>query len=115
MERNWDIIRAVLLDEENSTEETGKELEKYSVQDIRYNARLLIEEGYLKGHINRNHVAKVIGICTLELTWSEHDLLDSMRGEKTWYKIKNYAKEKGVGLTFDTISHIFLKVVDLMI
>ena len=40
------------------------------------------------------------------LRWEGHELLDSMRGDTTWNRIKATAREKSVDLTVDTIKMI---------
>ncbi len=40
------------------------------------------------------------------MTWEGHELLDSIRGDTAWNRIKSVAKEKGVDLTVDAIKMI---------
>jgi hypothetical protein len=46
-----------------------------------------------------------------QLTWRGHEFLDTIRVKSTWDKIKNVAKEKGVGLTIESITKIASAVV----
>lgn len=42
-------------------------------------------------------------IVALSLTWSGHELLDSIRQDSTWAYVKRTAIQKGVDLTFDAV------------
>lgn len=41
-----------------------------------------------------------------------HDLLETIRTDTIWNKIKNISKDKGVELTFDTIKRFSILALD---
>ena len=105
MQRNWDVIRAILARIE---EQPDADLELYPhnfppIDEARvvYHARLLHSAGLITGQV-------VDGIGTLSfiatgLTWQGHELLDAMRSNTVWHKIKEVSRQKGIVLSFDAI------------
>jgi len=65
---------------------------------------LLIDNGYVDGvSLDRAGDNFFYRLDDPRLTMDGHDLLDTMRSEPLWDKIKSTAKTKGIELTFDTI------------
>jgi len=67
---------------------------------------MLLEEGrFIEGRIHKSHTGdgRIAHAQALRLTWEGHELLDKIRSETMWNKIKTLAKEKGLELTFDTV------------
>ena len=40
---------------------------------------------------------------TADNTWDGHELLDTLRDQNVWNRIKEISKEKGVDITFESI------------
>lgn len=110
MERNWDIIRLLLMQIEKSSPEIESNLSKYDEENIKYNAKLLIESGYMEGKLIKTLGQYESGVATVmmqNLTMEGHDLLDSMRKPQIWEKMKETAMNKGIDITFDTVKMLF--------
>jgi Hypothetical protein (DUF2513) len=105
MQRNWDVIRAILvrIEEEQSTDSELYPQDFPPIDEVRaaYHARLLHSAGLITGQV-------VDGIGTSSfiatgLTWQGHELLDAMRSKTVWNKIKEVSRQKGIELSFDAI------------
>lgn len=88
MRRNWDLIREVLIEHE-SLEPGG--LLSYSAwvpgeEEKAAHARLLADAGFLTNPSG--------GFRTL--TWSGHELLDSIRNDTVWNKVKDRLADKAL-------------------
>ncbi|MFA7351674.1 MAG: YjcQ family protein [Methylotenera sp.] len=124
MKRDWDLIRKQLTDveEENdlfselpdepkwtdqAEEVFVNQLNEYQAIESRIfgHFELLVDNGYIDGlQIIRSADGLFhYGLHCPRLTMSGHDLLDTMRSNTIWEKIKNTAKIKGIELTFDAI------------
>ena len=118
MVKNWDIIRAILLRLESSetanTALNANDVPNYSEQAVAYNMRLLSEAGYIKADIDESnfgdgHIALALAS---RLTNSGHELLDTIRAESVWGKVKDTFKTKGVEMTFDLVIAVGKKVAE---
>lgn len=107
MKRDWDLIRDVLIEVEA--------LNPARFEDIRYGplrqsdnvakdsqAVLLWKAGFIEG-VDASSMDLGDSVIAQELTWSGHELLDTIRSKPVWEKIKSTAQEKGIELTFDTV------------
>lgn len=66
---------------------------------------MLEEGGYLKG-VRYKTLDDGKYLNKPELTMLGADLLASIRPQATWDKIKGIAKERGVGIAFDTVKSL---------
>jgi len=109
MKRDWEIIRAILLRLESaSTPNTylnAEAIEEFPTQAVAYNMRLLSQAGFIKARILETSTGSgEIGAALAQhLTNSGHELLDTMRSDTVWSKIKDTFKSKGVEMTFDLV------------
>lgn len=118
MKRDWVIIRQILLRlEEADTPNTfvrAWDLDTFDEQEVAYNIRLLKEAGYIDaiylesktgdGHIN-NAMAK-------RLTIAGHELLDTIRSDTIWAKIKDAFRTKGVDMSFDLVLSVGKRIAE---
>lgn len=105
MQRDWDFVRELLTDIEGEVDTFKKhnntELEEKYVQHV----RMLEQAGFIKGLIAKKAIG---GQWTFtqndpHLTWDGHDLLNTLRSQTVWEKIKERSKETGIDLTTDSI------------
>lgn len=105
MKRNWDTIRRILIKAEalptaDSVLESDQ-VDFIDPQAAAYHMRLIIEAGLAAGHVRQASGPPSAHIeC---LTWEGHELLDSLRRETVWNRIKELAREKGMDLSLDAI------------
>ena len=107
MKRDFDLIREILLkvEEKNFKSSLRKiNIYNYSKDDIEYNVKLLIDNDFLEGTVAYTSSGLLLSIGNM--TYQGHDLLDSMRDKNFFDKVKEYAKEKSVPLTLDTIKAV---------
>ncbi|MGC1329797.1 DUF2513 domain-containing protein [Pseudomonas sp.] len=106
MKRNWDLIREVLIEIE--------ELNPAELEAIQYGpaslsdepekdsqAVLLWKAGFLEGADASSFDGDVV--IARELSWSGHELLDTIRSKAVWERIKSTAQAKGLELTFESV------------
>lgn len=106
MKRNWDTIRDVLIEVEaldNARHENiqyGPASESDEPQKDAHGV-LLWKAGFIEGI----DASDMDGDAVLAqgLTWTGHDLLETIRSKAVWERIKATAKDKGIELTFDAV------------
>jgi len=118
MVKNWDIIREILLRLESSetanTTLNANDIPDYPEQEVAYNMRLLSEEGCIKANILESNSGSghIAAAFARRLTNSGHELLDTMRNESVWGKVKDTFKTKGVEMTFALVLSVGKKVAE---
>ncbi len=105
MQRDWDLIRQILLATEAT--ETNLKVGFEAIDDcteeaFRYNTALLSEAGLVHAMILPRIQTTVVD----SLTWKGHEFLDGIRNEMTWANIKIVANEKSIALSFASIKAI---------
>lgn len=108
MKRDWDVIRKVLIKVEEGTGEKEVSSEDFPEPDraiVAYNMWLLIEAGLVEGG-GRDATMGAPFAFVHRMRWEGHELLDAMRGDTAWNRIKATAKEKSIDLTVDAIKTI---------
>ena len=114
MKRNWDVIRKIMVKlEEIPTE--GAQLDSDAVhgvdeETVFYHMRMMIEAGLAVGSC-----PEMLGRCSgclFRLTWDGHELLDKIRRDTVWNKIKETAKTKSIDLSADVVKAIAKTVMD---
>lgn len=116
MKRDWDIIRAILLELETSatarTSLSMDAIEGLDAQEVAYNMQLLHEAGYIEASILNSNSGdgKINAALAKRLTNKGHDLLDSIRSETIWRKVKETFISKGVDMTFDLVISVGKKI-----
>ena len=95
MKRNVDLIRLLLLLEENDPAAKREFLEKYPRTDsndylVSHHVALLIDAGLVEGTISYDRFRTPVAYDMIRLTWAGHELLELIRNETIW----EHAKEK---------------------
>ncbi|MCW3540495.1 DUF2513 domain-containing protein [Burkholderia cenocepacia] len=124
MKRDWDLLRKQLTDIEEEHDVladipvrpkwTDQSEQEFIRQDTEYRAvearilghlELLIDNGFVDGlKVTRGLDGNfMVSRFSPRLTMTGHDLLDTMRSQPVWEKIKVTAQAKGIELTFDAI------------
>lgn len=106
MKRDMDLIRFVLL-EARSGNPNG-EIYGYDDDDLKYHRKLAIEFGLLEGKVQDNHTDKTnipAAVFVKDLTWTGHDLLDSIESDTNWFKVKSFLLESGKTITIEAIKN----------
>jgi hypothetical protein len=116
MQRNMDLIRAILLDIEATQVPPGgflgfssdgtSPVEGYTAADCLYNLRTAIDGGLVRAGKDHGMMIAVHG-----LTWKGHDFLDQVRDPEIWRITKEGASKAG-GFSLDLLAALakgFLK------
>lgn len=108
LQRDWDLIRALLRGAEALP--PGQPLFAGKIQGwdqalINPHIKLLDEADHIQGQeATPIHPAAVLGI-----SMRGYELLDAMRNDTVWARIKSTAKEKSIDLSFEAIGALVLK------
>lgn len=91
MERDLDLIRAILLELEKSPFRAGwaeLEIEGYTPEQIAYHVLILAEGGFIEAEQVTTHDDPWPDVRPVRLTWQGHDFLDAVRNQTIWNKVK---------------------------
>ena len=101
MKRDWDCIRAILVALEDKAEASGdmppNAVEGFDRENVSYNMKIMIQAGLIEGI----HKGELSGARAM--TWEGHELLDKIRSEKLWNRIKTMARQQGIALSFQAV------------
>jgi len=107
MERDMDLVRALLLEIEKQSDGErwldNIEIDGYSRQQITYHLKLLWEAGLVDANDKTTTLKSGLSIVATGLTWEGHEFLDASRNEGNWNKAKNFLSNKVGTLTFEGI------------
>lgn len=121
MTRNWEAIREILLRLESTSTPNAsvnaKSFDGFSEQDVAYNMRLLSEAGYIQAKIMSSSAGdgQINLALAIRLTNSGHDLLDTMRNESVWSKVKERFASNGIEMSFDLVVSVGKKIIEAML
>lgn len=113
MKRDWDIIRAVLLRLEedsraNPVVNANSFGPAYAEQEVAYNMRLMDEMGLIAAKIqeSRSGDGAIRVALARSMTHRGHDVLDSIRNETIWHRVKDTFKKKGLDMTVELVIEV---------
>ena len=121
MTRNWEIIRAILLRLESTntpnTNVNANSFDGLPEHEVAYNMRLLSEAGYIEANIVDSHSGNgnIDVALAHRITNTGHDLLDTIRNESVWKKVKEKFTSNGLDMTFDLVMGVGKKIVEAML
>lgn len=128
MQLNYECIRALLLYFEKNLKlkhnglpeglkirhiDFANELPSFSLDDIYYSIRKLIEANYIR--VRNKNVAPRVMIVD-EITIEGHEFLEASKNETIWKKALEFVKSKGGGIALDVLKQLLVKFsVDLFL
>lgn len=121
MTRNWEIIREVLLRLESintpNAYVNANSFDGLPEQEVAYNMRLLSEAGYIDARImaSSSGDGKINAALAIRLTNAGHDLLDTMRNDSVWNKVKEKFTSNGIEMTFDLVVSVGKKIIEAVL
>ena len=121
MVRNWEIIREILLRLETANTPNAylnaNNFNGLPEQEVAYNMQLLSEAGYIEAKIMNSSSGdgKINVVLAKRLTNAGHDLLDTMRNESVWNKVKEKFTSSGIDMTFDLVVSVGKKIFETML
>lgn len=118
MQRNWELIRKILLKLEQQAEACGQvsdeDFHGFSSEQAAYHINLLQEAGLINARCTRFLNGGMVCVAQ-SLTWEGHEFLDKIRNDGVWNQVKTNIKGKGLDLTFDAIRIVAGKVIEAML
>jgi len=121
MTRNWEIIRDILLRLESANTPNAyvnaKCFDGLPEQEVAYNMRLLHDAGCIEAKIMNSSSGdgKINAALAIRLKNTGHDLLDTMRNESVWHKVKEKFTSSGIDMTIDLAVSVGKKIVEAML
>lgn len=107
MKRDWDCIRAILVTLEENEDPTGfaqpNAVSGFDAEAVSYNMKLLIEADLIEGIVHKRGPMHCVA---RSMTWEGHELLDKMRSEKLWNRIKKLSRDQAIPLSFQAIKFL---------
>jgi hypothetical protein len=101
MQRDWNLVRLLLLQIESGEKPEG--IDKYPDEQILYHCELLEESDLAIISMTYGETGEAIGARMQRLTWNGHDLLDSIRNETIWNRTQAMVKEATTTATADML------------
>lgn len=118
MQRNWDLIRQILLQLEAQPTQEGRlapgDVPGYDWQAVSYHIRLLGEAGLAEVQCQEG-LGQPPFCVARRLTWAGHELLDQIRARSGWQRIQTYARERGIDLSLEAVRLIATTVLKQII
>ncbi len=104
MKRDLGLVRRILIRCEEASANQWLESHHFDLGvtslELGEHVELMIDAGLLDGEMTGTHDDHA-SFFIRKITWIGHDFLDASRDSKTWSKLLDMAKEKGISLTFD--------------
>ncbi|MDP1523823.1 MAG: DUF2513 domain-containing protein [Methylotenera sp.] len=121
MTRDWEVIREILLKLEActtaNTNLNAKTINGFPEQAVAYNMRLLSEAGFIEAKImsSSSGDGKINAALATRLTNSGHDLLDTIRNDSVWGKVKEKFVSSGIDMTFELVTSVGKRIMEAML
>ena len=113
MQRDPELIRALMLLLETASKRvTGHEpVPGYSADQVAYHLALLLKDGYAEGPEPRysstgGDPTIPRGVMVDRLTTRGHDLIDTLRQDSVWQKVKGRLASVGGGVSLEMLSQL---------
>ena len=107
MERNWDLVRRILIEMEKRKEFEylkSNEIKDFPENLVSYHMEIMQEAGLIEARFSMSF--NLMEATALRLTWQGHEFLDSIRADTVWKQVKETALQKGIALTFDLVGRV---------
>lgn len=109
MQRNWEVVRAILVALESQPEADGQitpdRFPPHAPEVVSYHIHLLAQAGLVAAEDFSTNTTPFYFVAS-RLTWAGHELLDAIRREAAWSRIKKTARDKGLDLSFEAIKQL---------
>lgn len=112
MKRDWEVIREILTRlEESQTPNASLTLKGFPERDeqlVGYQLMLLKDAGCVECVIHSSNAGdgRILAAMIKRLTNSGHDLLQTIRNDTLWNKIKSTFAEKGLEMTIESVQSL---------
>ena len=107
MKRDWELIRKILVELETLGDTKSylfpDAVKPYDTQIVSYHIRILGEAGLIQVNHPRGLEVDEWVFIAERLTWQGHDLLDNIREQNMWNKVRRIIREKGIEISVEAI------------
>lgn len=108
MQRDWNIIRAILqqLEEQQSYGDVlrPESIKGYDVEVVSYHMDILDQAGIINAKCQSARSRKRSIFClAMNLTWEGHELLDSIKSNGAWNRLQKLLREKSIDLSYQAV------------
>ena len=104
MTRDWNLIRFLLALISDKPTLTGvihpRDVAGYDAELVSYHLGILLQAGLIEGS-TQGHPSPLT--VARSLTWEGPELLDLLRSETVWNRVRTLAREKGLTLTLEAV------------
>jgi len=106
MRRDWDLLRRIMLQVEELPDSRSllfsDGIRGVDAEAAFYHMRLLIEAGLAEGDC-QGCVGSANDGTLCRLTWQGHELLDHIRRDTIWNRVKETVRKKSLDLSLEVI------------
>ena len=109
MKRDMDLVREILFEVESWPSDGSRSevlIGERNPGEVEEHVRIMIAAGLLHG----DELA-FRQVLVDRLSWAGHDFLDAARNSETWERAKGTFAEKGIGMPFDALKSLLVKLV----
>jgi len=116
MQRDWDLIRALMLRAENL--ETDKKLDeafdRWDEKTVKEHLRLMYEKGLIDAVVSAygNTIGRVV---VNRVTWEGHDFLAAIKNETIWKQVTGHVKKTVGEVTIDVLKSLLQDAMKLAV
>lgn len=108
MQRDWNIIRIILqrLEDKGAYGDAirPESVEGYDIEIVSYHIQMLDQAGIIVAKCQERHNRNRGIFClAMNLTWEGHELLDSIKSDTVWNKMRNLFREKSIALSYEAV------------
>ena len=109
MKRDMDLVRLILLEIEDKYRSTAiydLAIDGYDTEMVAYHCKILYEAGLISDYKAQYADNEIYVFGVGSLTWDGNDLLEKIRDDSQWKKVKETITKKGLPLVVDTIKSV---------
>ncbi|MDH2997224.1 hypothetical protein A1D22_06005 [Pasteurellaceae bacterium LFhippo2] len=117
MQRNWDLIRRILLKLEEKADPRSlllpDEITGFDKVTVSYHFKLLHNAQLIEA--TSTSTPEQYSYSAICLTWDGHEFLDKVRNDSVWNKVKGTVQSKSLDLSFDVIKQVATATISAML
>ena len=114
MKRDMELVRKILLKLEEAPDSNAicnLSIDGYTLDEVAYHCQLIEEKGLARNYTELRGDGKLVSFGIGTLTDDGHDLINKIRNETVWEKVKTFIVKKGLKFTLDVIIQVAPQVI----
>jgi len=110
-----DLIKAILLELEKNTPERAYDSENFEIEGfspavVHFHLYLMEDAGLISAMNVAGHGGGGHAMIPRWVSWNGYEFLDAARNDGVWNKAKGILSDKGLGMGFDVLKQLLLKL-----